>query len=148
MIRKITKNDKQIFLELTDKFYKSDAVLHDIPNKNHVAAFEHMVNDALYMDGYIVESDGKPVGYAIVSKTFSHEAGGIVYWLEELYILPDYRNKSLGKQFFDFINNQCDDSVSRLRLEVEPENHAAVRLYLRQGFKKLEYVQYIKELNI
>ena len=31
MIREITRNDRDSFLRLSDEFYKSEAVLHDIP---------------------------------------------------------------------------------------------------------------------
>lgn len=31
-----------------------------------------------YLEGYILECESKPVGYGIISKTFSPEAGGVV----------------------------------------------------------------------
>ena len=35
-------------------------------------------------------------GYALLAKTFSQEAGGLVVWLDEMYVRPAYRSKGLG----------------------------------------------------
>lgn len=39
-----------------------------------------------YVAAYIAEHQGAPAGYGLVSLTYSNEAGGLVVWLEELYI--------------------------------------------------------------
>ena len=102
-IRKITSEDRDFFIAASKAFYASAAVAHDVPASYHLTTFEELMNSEVYQSGYILEVDGASVGYALVSKTFSHEAGGTVWWLEELYILPEYRGKGLGRSYFDFI---------------------------------------------
>ena len=145
MIRKMQKEDEEIFFDLTDLFYASDAVMHPIPQKYHVDAFKEIIRSNVYIDGYIFEVKGKPVGYAITTKTFSHEAGGITLWIDEIYVLKGYRSMGLGKEFFNFLQTSIDFSIARLRLEVESDNERAIILYKEMGFEKLEYAQMFKD---
>jgi ribosomal protein S18 acetylase RimI-like enzyme len=70
------------------------------------------------------------------------EAGGDTLWLEDLYIRKDFRNKGLGKEYFNFIFSEYK-GVRRFRLEVEDTNERAVKLYKSLGFEFLEYKQMI-----
>lgn len=145
MIRPITKEDKNIFLILAKAFYSSPAVAHTIPTAHHTATFDQLMKDSTYAECFMIEYGGKVVGYALLAKTFSQEAGGLVVWIEELFILPEYRNKGLGKEFFSFMKETYEPHVARLRLEVEPENTNAIRLYKEMGFDILPYNQMVKE---
>ena len=89
------------------------------------------------------------VGYALTAKTWSREAGGLTVWLEELFILPEWRGHGLGATFLSRWLNRVEKKekdIYRLRLEVEPENRDAMRLYRRQGFERLGYDAWVKEL--
>ena len=102
MIREITRNDRDSFLRLSDEFYKSEAVLHDIPAAYHEAAFDELMRSKEYASAYMIEWEGEIVGYLLTAKTYSREAGGLVLWLEEMYMRPAYRSKGLGKEAFAF----------------------------------------------
>lgn len=145
-IRKITFEDCDFFIAASKAFYASAAVAHDVPASYHLTTFEELMNSEVYQSGYILAVDGVSAGYALVSKTFSREAGGTVWWLEELYILPEYRGKGLGRSYFDFIEKAAaENGVRRLRLEVEPDNTRAAKLYSALGYKPLNYSQMLKE---
>jgi ribosomal protein S18 acetylase RimI-like enzyme len=145
MIRKMKKEDAEIFFNMAELFYASDAVMHPIPQKYHVDTFKEIMRCNTYLEGYIFEFEQKPVGYAILTKTFSHEAGGITLWIDEIYVSKEYRSKGLGKKFFKFLEETLDSSIVRLRLEVESDNERAIKLYKNMGFKKLEYDQMFQE---
>lgn len=146
VIRKITSEDRDFFIAASKAFYASAAVAHDVPASYHLTTFEELMNSEVYQSGYILAVDGVSAGYALVSKTFSREAGGTVWWLEELYILPEYRGKGLGRSYFDFIEKvAAENGVRRLRLEVEPDNTRAAKLYSALGYKPLNYSQMLKE---
>lgn len=145
MVREIKKEDYQLYMDLSREFYDSDAVLHSIPASYREETWKEMMRSEEFVKGYILEKDRIEAGYGLTSYTFSQEAGGRVVWLEELYIRPEYRCHGLGKEFFRYVDEKVAPTVKRLRLEIEPDNLRAKKLYLAMGYKDLPYVQMIKE---
>lgn len=148
MIRALQKEDRELFLSLSEQFYHSAAVLHPIPHAYHEDAFDAIVGGSPYAAGYVVEADGKAVGIALTATTYSRESGGKVLWLEELYILDEYRSRGLGREFFAFAESLARrEGYARIRLEVEEANVRARSLYERLGYAPLEYCQMVKQLR-
>ena len=148
MIRKIKKTDESIYKTLAGEFYHSPAVLHPIPDGYIDRAFEELTSSDRYLEGYLIECEGKPAGYALLTKSFSQEAGGSVVWLDEIYIREAFRGKGLGKSFLEFLIGRYGKSAARLRLEVEEENTRAAALYASYGFKPLAYRQMYVEFDL
>ena len=142
MLRKITPNDRETYIALSEEFYSSDAVSHSIPVEVHKNSFDELMRSDEYIECFIFEHEGETAGYALIAKTFSPEAGGVVVWIEELYVREGFRGKGLGKAFFAYMEQNYN--VSRYRLEVEPDNVRAKKLYSALGYKKLPYEQMIK----
>ena len=148
MVRKITRADRDAFLWLSEMFYASPAVMHAVPKAYHERAFEELMRSDEYADGYILESEGKIVGFGLTAKTYSREAGGKVLWLEELFVLEEYRSCGLGREFFAMAEAEArEKGFARIRLEVEEENIRARSLYERLGYRPLGYSQMVKELH-
>lgn len=142
-IRPVARGDREIYLKMAKEFYSTDAVLIHVGEENFLSTFEELLRSDRYALCYIFELYGKIAGYSLLAKTYSQEAGGQVLWIEEIYVLPEYRGRGIGKAFFDFILKNKPDEVKRIRLEVERENEGAVRLYRSFGFDFLGYDQMI-----
>ncbi len=98
--------------------------------------FEFIENPALGM-GWVIISDGRPVGYVILTFVFSFEYAGRIAFLDELFVIDEMRGRGIAKQALDFIAHQADSlSIKTLYLEIEPHNQAAKKLYLGKGFKE------------
>ena len=147
MIKEVTEKDREDYIRLMKEFYDSDGVLHKIPAENFDRTFDEIVNSGTYANGYLFELDGKTVGYALTANTYSNESGGMIIWVEEIYVQPEYRSKGLGKEFFAYIDSKIDKNVKKIRLEVRDDNKKAVKLYENLGFKKVEYMQMVKIFN-
>lgn len=148
MIRRIEQRDRADFLRLSEMFYASPAVLHTIPPERHEKTFDELMRSREYADGYILETEGKTVGFGLVAKTWSREAGGMVLWLEELFILPEFRCRGLGKEFFAECERfAAENGYKRFRLEVEEKNVRARSLYERLGYNYLAYLQMTKYVS-
>lgn len=145
MFRNAEEKDFAVYMELAQEFYRSDAVMHPIPAQY----MENTFREAMRSDEYILlrmlEVDGAPAGYAVLSRSFSPESGSPICWIEELYIRSAFRGHGLGTEFLTSVRKEFP--TARLRLEVEPENTGAVALYRRLGFTPLEYVSYVIEPN-
>ncbi len=147
MIRKVELNDRETYIGLAQRFYSSDAVQHTIPRQHIEATFDEMMRSDVYADGYILTHDGKPAGYALIAKTFSCEGGGLTVWIEEIFILPEYRSLGLGRTLFSMLEAEYGRSLARMRLEIEPGNMRAKNLYQNLGFQVLPYQQMVKEFK-
>ena len=148
LIRAIQKNDRELFLCLSEAFYRSEGVLHEIPAVYHEQAFNELMRSNDYAEAYIIECDGKSAGYLLAFKCYSREAGGMMLWLDELYILPEFQSRGLGREALAYMETKArKEGYARIRLEVERNNVRARSLYERLGFVSLEYEQMIKDLN-
>ncbi|WP_411677251.1 GNAT family N-acetyltransferase [Caproicibacter sp.] len=145
MVRKIREDDREAYLEMAEDFYSSDAVCHKIPRRHFEAAFQELMRSREYAEAYFLEYGNQTAGYALLAKTFSQEAGGMVVWIEELYVKPEFRGCGLGHEFFAHLKEHLPADVKRVRLEAEPTNQKAISLYRRLGFEDLPYCQMIRE---
>ena len=145
-LRRMTKDDRECYLQLAEGFYTYPAVLHDIPRSYIERTFDEMMRSDVYVDGFLMEAeDGAAMGYALIAKTFSQESGGLAVWVEELYVLPEYQGQGAGSQVFTLLEEFYPD-CSRFRLEIEPDNLRAKRLYAEMGFSRLDYEQMVMDV--
>ena len=120
-------------------FYSSAAVYTNGSDEIFKNDIENCLTDNPYLEGYVFESTGSVIGYAMAAKSFSTEFGKRCIWIEDLYIKEEYRGYGIGKTFLDFIEARYADAI--LRLEVEEENERAVKLYKGCGFTTLPYME-------
>lgn len=108
---KIRKDDRDEFLAMEHDFYHSPAVLHPIPDANHELTFNVLTEGSPYAVCFIFRSDDKKevYGFALLALTYSNEAGGMVVWLEEIYVKPEHRCKGITGEFFKFIEKEYAD---------------------------------------
>ncbi len=141
MFREIRESDREIYKYYADIFYHTDAVNAPVPKENYDRTFDELMRSDTYLKCYIFECDDTPCGFALLSKTFSQEAGGVSVTIEEIYIDDKYRGRGLATEFFTYLKSIPD--IMRLRLEVEDYNIGAKRLYERMGFELLPYLQMV-----
>ena len=139
MIRRMQAQDRNAVLEMMRVFYASEAVLSNGSEEIFAADFENCVGDSPYLEGYIFEEAREIQGYGMVAKSFSTEFGKPCIWIEDLYIKDRYRGQGIGSLFLHYVGKQYPDAV--LRLEVEPENESAVKVYEKCGFEVLPYME-------
>lgn len=143
IFRKMVAGDAAAYTEMATDFYSSPAVLHSIPQSYIENTAKAVLDGTPFADIYIFEENGIAVGYGLLALTHSQEAGGLVCWLEELYVKPSLRGKGVGGAFLDFIKREVP--AARYRLEVEPDNARVKALYERNGFSPLGYESYVLE---
>lgn len=144
MIRKIKSQDKTEYIKMTKDFYSSPAVLSPVPESHFESTFDEVMKGSAYTEAFIFECNSEIAGYGLIARTYSQEAGGIVIWIEEIYVKEEFRNKGLGSEFIEYVKENIP--AKRYRLETEPDNHKAQELYKRHGFEHLEYINYSLEV--
>ena len=138
-IRKMTREDKTIVMDMMRVFYASPAVLSNGSDEIFESDIENCVNDSPYLEGYVFEDGNQIQGYGMIAKSFSTEFGKPCIWIEDLYMKPEYRGLGIGSKFFEYIQAKYTNHV--FRLEVEEENERAVHVYEKNGFAVLPYME-------
>jgi GNAT superfamily N-acetyltransferase/catechol 2,3-dioxygenase-like lactoylglutathione lyase family enzyme len=87
----------------------------------------------------LLASDGDdPIGLAAVSYTWTLEHGGLVAWLDELYVIPARRGQGLGSALLDRARELSRSAgCNAMELEVDAGHRRAESLYRRAGFEPL-----------
>ncbi len=143
LIRKIKAEDRKEYLAMAEEFYHSNAVLHPVPEKHFEDAFDEMMRSEEYLMGFILEQEGETAGYCLLCRTYTQEAGGPVIWVDEIYVRPRFQGHGLGKALFAALREIAP--AARYRLEIEPDNARAEKLYRSLGFEDLPYRQMMWE---
>lgn len=77
-----------------------------------------------------------PIGYLIIAHGFSLECAGVEAFVDELFVLPEFRGKGFGGRAIRHAIERCkENDVKLLRLEVTSHNPDAARLYKKLGFE-------------
>ena len=141
MIREIKSDDTIDFIKMCMDFYNTDGVDHSIPVSNMEKTFNLLMEGLDFAKAYVCEKNNKTVGYILLALTYSNEAGGMVVWLDEIYVKPEFRSQGIGSELIDFVIEKYKNKISRFRLEITESNIGAKKLYLSKGFKDLSYRQ-------
>ena len=93
------------------------------------------------------EDGGSPIGVAYAASLLSLEHGGISGWLEELFVLPERRDKGIGSRLIAEVLVQARKRGWRaLDLEVDITHERAAALYLRHQFRPLSRSRFYQML--
>lgn len=101
------------------------------------------LSDAIFRKGYaeviLAEYEGHVVGYALFYPIFGSFAGKINLYLEDLFILPEYRGKGFGKEVLrQLAKLTLRRGWNSLHWSCLDWNQPSIDFYLRIGAKKDE----------
>ena len=142
-IKKMTAAHEAAVMQMMKDFYESPAVLSNGSPEIFQADITACVSDNPFLEGYVFAEGETLMGYVMVATTFNCEYGRICKWVEDLYVMPEYRGRGIGGAFLDYVAEANPHVL--LRLEVEEENEGAVALYKRHGFEVLPYMEMIRK---
>ena len=144
MFRDFEPRDRGAFLKMAGALYASGATVHAVSGRNFERTFDEILRGSPYARGIMIEWDGRAEGYALLARTWSNEAGGMAVWVEEIYVSEALRCRGIAGKFFQFLEGEYP-GAARFRLEVHEDNPRAMALYERLGYKRLDYVQMVKD---
>lgn len=111
--------------------------------QQEVTATEEGLKDALFdrapaAEALIAMAGGKAVGYALFFQNFSTFLGRPGVYLEDLFVLPDYRGRGIGRRLLErvaqiAVSRRC----GRLEWAVLDWNKKAIGFYERLGAKAM-----------
>ena len=146
IIRDLENKDREEVFKMMRVFYNSEAVIYTAPDEILYKDIDDCLSDLPFIEGYVFEKNGELMGYAMAAKSYTTEYGGLLIFIEDLYIKEDFRGMGIGSSFFHFIEEKYKGQAVRYKLEVEEENRNAISVYKKRGYEKLGYFIMSKEV--
>jgi len=86
-------------------------------------------------------ADGIVAGQCMVTYEWSDWSNGTRWWLQSVFVRPDYRGRGIFTGLFHRIQElaRAEETVCSVRLYVEQENRRAQAVYTRLGFHETHY---------
>lgn len=133
--RPVSKNDIEIAVAMMQEFYAIDGYPIDVEKSKKL--FEQFIDNENLGKSWLIGDENKIVGYIILTFVFSFEYGGLIAFVDELYISEHARGKGFGKSSIEFMKTEAQKlDLKLLYLEVEHHNSNAQKLYLSAGFSE------------
>lgn len=96
---------------------------------------------------FVAESSSKVIGQTMVTYEWSDWRNGIMWWLQSVYVNPNFRNRGVFRAIFNHIEKlaKTEPYVKALRLYVKGSNFIGMNTYQNLGMKDSKYIVYEKE---
>ncbi|MDG0815169.1 GNAT family N-acetyltransferase [Bdellovibrio svalbardensis] len=133
-----TENDIPTILHFIKELAKYEKLEHEA-----IATAESMkknlFGDRKFAEVIFLEESSKKVGFALFFHSFSTFLGAPGLYLEDLFVLPEYRGKGYGKKLLSTLAKiAVERECGRLEWSVLDWNQPAIDLYLSMGSKPMD----------
>lgn len=139
VVRRATAADAEAILQLVDAL----ADYESLPRPSAEAKKRLAADMDKRFDAWIAEVDGKSAGYAFVFETYSSFLALPTLYLEDLFVLPEYRSRKVGFALFSEVLEEAKRrGCGRMEWTVLDWNELAIQFYKRAG------AAHMKEWNL
>jgi diamine N-acetyltransferase len=127
----VTGPDLPLLEQLVRAYYLEDG--HTFRDRQP-AALAALVTGEPLARAWLIRVGPRPVGYVVLTLTFSVEASGREACVDEFYLIPEMRNRGLGSRALALVEAEARNlHVRRIFLEVQRGNRV-IGLYRRAGY--------------
>lgn len=132
--RLANRADIPVLLELIREFYAYGELKFDAAVVR--GGLEGLMDDATNGAAWLIEYDGKVVGYTVLTVGYSLEFHGADAFIDELFIMQNWRGKGIGQRAVAFLEDQCRArGIRALHLEADRKDARAQALYRKLSFR-------------
>ena len=95
---------------------------------------QHLFGDRPYAEAIVAEWSGKVVGFGLFFPNYSTFLTKPGIYLEDLFVLPDYRRRGIGKAMLSYLGKLAiERGAGRLEWSVLDWNQSAIAFYQQMG---------------
>ncbi len=128
-----TEADVPLILSLIRQLAEYERLSHQVVTTEE-GLREYLFGVRRYAEVVIARLDGYPVGYALFFHNFSTFAGKPGLYLEDVFVLPEYRGKGIGKALLIHLAKLAvERNCSRFEWVVLDWNSPAIEFYKGLG---------------
>jgi ribosomal protein S18 acetylase RimI-like enzyme len=140
IIRQATINDTAAIADFNIKMAKETEDLALIPDVIN-AGVRNMIENPPMGFYLVAEEDDVIQASLMVTTEWSDWRNGLFWWIQSVYVQPQYRRMGLYSKLYEKVKNLAQDekNVCGFRLYVEHENVTAQKTYRSLGMEKTDY---------
>lgn len=132
-VRLATTPDIPDLVELMQEFYAESSFPLD--RAWAARSFSDLIAEPSRGAVWLMEVDGAVAGHVVLSVRFAMEFGGLIGYIDDLFVRPVYRRRGAGRAGLEALVAECRRRrCQSMHVEVDPGNLAACSLYRRFGF--------------
>jgi GNAT superfamily N-acetyltransferase len=137
-VRRAVPSDGPVILSLVDALAAYEKL-----TPPDAAARERLLCDLFSarprLECHLGEYEGHPAGYAFVLETYSSFLALPTLYLEDLFVLPEFRSKKVGFALFTaMVSEAYGRGCGRMEWTVLDWNQLAIDFYRRSGAKHMQ----------
>jgi len=138
IVRFAQPSDCTTLFELIQGLAEYEKLSHAVTG-NAQALKEHLFGSPKYIDAILAEAAGKAVGFALFFHNYSTFLTKPGIYLEDLFVLPEYRRQGIGKALLTKLAQiAIERDCGRLEWSVLDWNLSAQEFYRSMGASILE----------
>jgi ribosomal protein S18 acetylase RimI-like enzyme len=142
-IRLAIKNDAPALVEFNQAMaFETEGKKLD--SENLRSGVEAVFDDEKKGFYVVAEEGGKIIGGLMITFEWSDWRNKWFWWIQSVYILPDFRGRSIYRLLYEFVKAEAGKSrnVCGFRLYVEKENVNAQKVYEKLGMESSYYLMF------
>lgn len=134
-IRRASYADVPSLVALMEVFYAESAF--PLPTAPAMRAFQRLLEQPELGTIWMMEDEGQPAGYVVLTVSYSMEFGGLRGFVDDLFVHPRCRRLGLATEALAEVRRECTNrGVRALLVETGPDNDQARRVYQRAGLQE------------
>ena len=138
VLRPATPADVLVLFSLIQALAEYEKLSHAVTG-NADALKEYLFGSRPYAEAILVEYGGQTAGFALFFHNFSTFLTQPGIYLEDLFVLPEYRRQGIGKALLTYLANLAvERGCGRLEWSVLDWNEPAIAFYRCMGAAVLE----------
>jgi GNAT superfamily N-acetyltransferase len=131
-MRRAVPDDIPILLALMSEFYAEAG--YSLEHALAEGAFSALLSDERLGYVWLIDDGVKTVGYVVLTLRFGMEYGGLMGCIDDLFVVPQSRNKGLCTQALLQVLDFCKSTgIRAITVEVGYSNEPAQAVYRRVG---------------
>jgi GNAT superfamily N-acetyltransferase len=138
-VERVDEDNFDEFLYLVEKLAEYERL--DPPDEGAKARLKaDGLSDNPRYEAYLGRIDGQAVSYAIFFMTYSSFLALPTLYLEDIFVLEEFRRRDIGQKLFEFcVHEARDRGCGRIEWMVLDWNEPAIKFYEKNGAKALDW---------